>query len=857
MQNVPLHHTHRKDPVALSARVGLAMTGLLLILLFWTTWSQNIFGTYGLTPHGYCFLWNTRLVALHVISDSLIGLSYVSISVTLTYFVIKMYRDLPFRWIFVAFGGFIVACGITHFFEIWTLWYALYWLSGTAKLVTAAISLSTAVILPSLVPKVQVLIESAKASEERKRQLEDAHRELERLYQQAQELDQLKTRFFAEVSHELRTPLTLILSAVHTLCTEQSGPDLEVIRRNALTLLKCINDQLDIAKIEIGKMRISYRRTDIADLFRLCIGHFENLAQRHSIVEEVNAPPSLIAEVDAEKLQRVFLNLLSNAFKFTPPGGAIRCSLSQDGDTATISIEDTGPGVPEEARQTIFEPFEQVEERRRSRGGSTGLGLAIARNFVMLHNGTISVGESPGGGACFTVCLPLRAPASTLVAGTEDASTLVEAQEVELIDVETSIEPERVQPGEVDAQEIQPRRPLILIVEDHPDMSRYLARLLAINYQTARAHDAAEGLTKARASQPSLILCDVMMPGMSGDQFVKALRADPELSAIPLIILSAQADDMLRIQLLQEGAQDYIVKPFLVEELYARIANLLNVQQARKVLQQALASRSQDIVSLTNQVIVRNRELVEINEELTQMNQLQKDFVSIVSHEFRTTLTSIQGFSELLHTREFSSEEVKSFSVDIHTDALRLNRMITDLLDLERMKYGKMPMNIESFDLNALLAETVEKMRPITSLKHTVRFQPDQALPPLRGDRDQLVQVMVNMLSNAVKYSPEGGEILVQSRLEEEFVHISVQDHGIGISAENCTKLFMPYSRIASTQTRYIKGTGLGLAIVQQISKMHGGQIWVESMPGQGSTFHVKLPLDAIQEQNNLNRICT
>ena len=129
MQQIPLQRARQKDVLEIATRVSLAMTGLLVILFFWTTWSENIFGTYGLTPHGYCFLWNQRLVLLHVLSDSLIGLAYVSISVTLIYFVYKMYHDLPFRWIFVAFGGFIIACGMTHFLEVLTLWYALYWLS--------------------------------------------------------------------------------------------------------------------------------------------------------------------------------------------------------------------------------------------------------------------------------------------------------------------------------------------------------------------------------------------------------------------------------------------------------------------------------------------------------------------------------------------------------------------------------------------------------------------------------------------------------------------------------------------------------------------------------------------------------
>ena len=304
----------------------------------------------------------------------------------------------------------------------------------------------------------------------------------------------------------------------------------------------------------------------------------------------------------------------------------------------------------------------------------------------------------------------------------------------------------------------------------------------------------------------------------------------------------------MRIQLLREGALDYIVKPFLVEELYARVGNLLSVQQTRAALQQTLASRNQDIVSLTNQLIMHNRELETINGELSQVNELQKDFVSTVSHEFRTTLTSIQGFSELLQMEEHNAEEVREFAVDIYTDALRLNRMITDLLDLERMKSGKRSMLFEELDLNALLKETVEKTRSIASPRHSLRFQPEQVLPLIQGDRDQLIQVFINLLSNAAKYSPEGGEILIRSRLEGDYAVISIQDAGIGISDEDKAKLFTPYTRIDTTKTRYIQGTGLGLAIVQQICQMHGGQVWVESTPGQGSTFHVKLPIHRLSQ---------
>jgi signal transduction histidine kinase len=826
----------QKDTITLSAYISLALTGILVILLVWTTWSHNIFDAYGLSPHGYCFLWNTRLVTLHVVSDALIGLSYVFISLTLLYLVSSIYHDLPFRWIFVAFGGFIIACGATHFLDIWTLWYATYWLSGTVKLITAVASLSTAVILPPLLPKVRVLIASAKSSEERKHQLESAHQELERLYQKAQELDQLKTQFFANVSHELRTPLTLILGSVHALTAEESNAELEVIQRNAFTLLKYINDLLDVIKIETGKMSINYSLVDLTQLLQASLDHFESLAQKRQITVLLERSSSLIIEGDSAKLQRVFLNILSNAFKFTPIGGHIHCTLAQDNKDATVCIQDNGPGISPQFRQTIFEPFRQAENGILNASG-TGLGLAIVKEFIELHRGTVSISESPGGGACFTIQLPLRAPADASITSSMHTTETL-SEEI----YQTHIEPLSTLEF-VPTQDVGPGQPRILVIEDNLDMSRYIVRLLSAKYQTVTAIDGLEGLVKTYETHPDLIVCDFMMPKMNGEQFVKEMQARPELRTIPLIVLSAHADPTLRIQFLQAGAQDYLMKPFLPEELYARIANLLVMKQARELLQEDLTSQNQDIISLTNEAIMQKHELESTNQQLAKMSKLQQDFISIVSHEFRTALTGIQGFSELLRNEDFSPEEVKDYASDIHQDATRLNRMITDLLDVERMRAGKMSIQPEPLDLNALLTHLIEKTRSTMPPKYSIHLQLDQALPPINGDRDKLTQVILNLLSNAVKYSPAGGTILVSSHMEEEVAHLSVQDHGIGLTPENVDKLFIPYSRIDTEGNRHIKGTGLGLVIIREICELHHGKVWVESTLGQGSTFHITLPI--------------
>jgi signal transduction histidine kinase/PAS domain-containing protein len=232
-----------------------------------------------------------------------------------------------------------------------------------------------------------------------------------------------------------------------------------------------------------------------------------------------------------------------------------------------------------------------------------------------------------------------------------------------------------------------------------------------------------------------------------------------------------------------------------------------------------------------------------LNEQLECVNALQSTFISVVGHEFRTALTGIEGFSELLADEEFTSEEVKDFANDISKEALRLHRMITDLLDLEQMKKGKMQLHLEHVDINTLVTEAVKRIR-LTKPDYHFQLHLDTRCPHLQGDYDKLTQMISNLLSNAVKYSPAGGDIVISSTVEGTHVHLRIQDHGIGIPPERVKDIFTPYQRIASQYTRYISGTGLGLGIVKQIVELHQGNIWVESMLGQGSLFHVTLPLE-------------
>jgi PAS domain S-box-containing protein len=227
---------------------------------------------------------------------------------------------------------------------------------------------------------------------------------------------------------------------------------------------------------------------------------------------------------------------------------------------------------------------------------------------------------------------------------------------------------------------------------------------------------------------------------------------------------------------------------------------------------------------------------------LERLSQLKSEFVSMVSHEFRTALVGIQGFSEILTTEANSPEDVKSLAGDIFSDAQRLNRMINEMLDLDRMEAGKIRIQPKPVDVNSLIREAVDRARASTD-NHSLRIDLDEALPIINADSDRLIQVISNLISNAVKYSPDGGEVTISTAAANGEVHVAVKDQGVGIPPEFIGRLFGRYERFESNRTSKVVGTGLGLAISRQIIELHGGRIWVESKVGSGSTFQFTLPL--------------
>src|SRR5262245_45268616 len=301
------------------------------------------------------------------------------------------------------------------------------------------------------------------------------------------ELDHMKSIFLANISHELRTPLALILGPTEKWLRSENLPeeqhqDLEVVMRNARSLLKAVNDLLDVSKLEAGKLTPGYARADLAKIVRLTCSLFEVVARERNVDYSIVVPDALVAEVDPEMIQRVLVNLLSNAFKFGADGGSISCVLATTGNNVVLQVQDNGPGIPIGMRERIFERFIQVEDDVTRRHGGTGLGLAIVKEFVELHHGSIRETTPAGGGALFVVTLPLLAPTDTLVFATTKhefdrtgASTLEELRTPKL-PVE-GVTTDNVKQGTV------------LVIEDNPEMNQFIVDTLRGEYNVISALD--------------------------------------------------------------------------------------------------------------------------------------------------------------------------------------------------------------------------------------------------------------------------------------------------------------------------------------------------------------------------------
>ncbi|MEV5432362.1 SpoIIE family protein phosphatase [Streptomyces sp. NPDC052701] len=408
------------------------------------------------------------------------------------------------------------------------------------------------------------------------------------------ELDRAKTAFFSNISHEFRTPLALIMGPLEELRTRLADDpplqeELEVVHRNGLRLGKLVNTLLDFSRIEAGRMQATYEPVDLAAATAELASVFRSAVEKAGLVFDVDCRPlPHPVYVDRSMWEKVVLNLLSNALKFTFEGG-IRVTVRADGEHALVRVADTGIGVPAEEMPRLFERFHRIENARSRSHEGSGIGLALVKELVGLHGGTITADSTEDEGTRFTIRLPFGtahlpahaiAPATATAAVSAVADPYVQEALRWLPDDRTEAPPAAVAAVSGTASASGPAAAHVLVADDNADMRGYLKRLLeGAGYRVTAVNDGMTALDLVRAGSPDLVVSDVMMPGLDGLALVAALRSDPRTASVAVLLLSARAGQEASIEGLQAGADDYLVKPFAAAELLARVR--ANIELAR------------------------------------------------------------------------------------------------------------------------------------------------------------------------------------------------------------------------------------------------------------------------------------
>ncbi|MDF5735082.1 MULTISPECIES: ATP-binding protein [unclassified Nostoc] len=577
------------------------------------------FHSNGFIPHGHCYLWQTGLVWLHIISDATIALAYYSIPFLLIYFISKR-KDVPFNGVFLLFGAFIIVCGTGHLMEIWTLWHPDYWIAGALKALTAIISIYTAFALFFLMPQALTLpspaqlevINRALSTEivERKR----IEKELRLAEEVAQNSSQAKSEFLANMSHELRTPLNGILGFTQILQRTESLSDkgrkgVSIIYQCGSHLLTLINDILDLSKIEARKLELHpvdfYLPAFIDSVTEICRIRAEQKVIAFHIQLDPDLPTGIHA--DEKRLRQVLINLLGNAIKFTHQGSVtfkvqvIAQESNANGQTSyqiRFEVIDTGTGIIPEQAEKIFQPFEQVGNQKRQSEG-TGLGLAISQKIVLLMGGQIQVQSTLSKGSTFW--FEAKLPQSkdwAKVSRVVEQGTIIG---------------------------YQGQRRTILIADDRWENRAVIVNLLEpVGFTVVEASEGEEGWEQALVHKPDLIITDLVMPILDGFELIIRLRQSEQFQEIAIIASSASVFAADQYKSIDVGADVFLPKPVEAETLLEMLRQFLQLEWIFDGKVDAIKKNQTGGLDQPNEMIYPANEVLQQLLELAQDGDIQK-----------------------------------------------------------------------------------------------------------------------------------------------------------------------------------------------------------------------------------------
>jgi signal transduction histidine kinase len=681
-------------------------------------------------------------------------------------------------------------------------------------------------------------------------ELDRNRKALEESNQKLMELDQIKSRFFANISHELRTPLTLLLAPLEKLLQrfnrsfdEDTRDLLVTMHTNGMRLLKLINDLLDLVRLESNRMEVKHDPLEVQEFIKGLASAARQVADDKRLTLETRADPALgTVLADRDKLEKIVLNLVFNALKFTPSGGRVTLRADKHDEQLVITVADTGMGISEKNLPHVFDRFWQADNSSKRKYQGVGIGLALVKELAEIQGGTVAVQSQEGKGTTFTVklpCLnvephalpkPAEAPAQESVNGSSGTVSSEEwlanlYRRAELFPAMTPLQ-DTLKPVEV------PRNghlPKALVADDEPDMLRFLKSQLRGHYEVLEAVDGQQAVEKASQFLPDVILLDMMMPEKDGLQVCRELREHTPTQNIPIILLTARADEETKLAALEAGASDFLAKPFSTTELHVRIKNLVESHQ----YQSKLSKQNQALESTIEQLKETEIQLVQ-SEKLASLGRMSAGIIHEINNPLNfaaTGLYTLRNKGKLL-----APEQQKEYAEILQEVEEGLNRVKSIVSDLRTFTHPNTEeRDVISSALRFLSSEWRDSVRIETNL---VEHQ------TIWANRNKLVHVVTNLLQNsldAIKkktFEAETPVIRITGRVRQGASILTLHDNGPGVAAEHLDKIFDPFY----TTKDVGEGMGLGLSICYRIVQEYGGRISVRTEPGKYCEFTLEFP---------------
>ncbi len=688
-------------------------------------------------------------------------------------------------------------------------------------------------------------------------ELDKNRKALEESNQKLLELDQIKSRFFANISHELRTPLTLLLAPLETLLhrfnrslDEETRNMLVTMHSNGMRLLKLINDLLDLVRLESGRLEVKREPLEVGEFIKGLASAARQVADDKRLRLETFVDPAVgTVLADRDKLEKVVLNLLFNALKFTPAGGRVELRAEKQGEEMTLVVADTGMGISEKNLPHVFDRFWQADGSSKRKYQGVGIGLALVKELVEIHGGKVVVQSQEGRGTTFTVALPYQKaePAQTpkpeaapVAAPTTAASRGIVTSEEWLANLYRRAELfPALTPLQESLRPVETARngslPTILVADDEPDMLRFLKSQLSLHYRVLEAVDGQQAIEKASQFLPDIILLDMMMPEKDGLQACREIREHTPTASIPIILLTARADEETKLAALSAGASDFLTKPFSTTELHVRIKNLVESHQ----YQRKVSKQNQVLESTIEQLKDTETQLVQ-TEKLASLGRMSAGIIHEINNPLNFATT---GLYTLRNKGKYLAPDQQAEYSEVLQDVEEgIKRVKTIVSDLRMFTHP----DAESRD-QVDVAEVVAAALRLVSNEWKDKVRIERSLvehQSVWANKNKLIQVLVNLLQNSIhaltskSFADEQPTVWIEGRQEPGKSILVVRDNGTGISAEHLDKIFDPFF----TTKEVGEGMGLGLSICYRIVQECEGRISVRTEAGKFCEFTLEFP---------------